>query len=348
MEVLAPHQEAEKMKEAYTARELDIEAVAPEGLGYGKGSISVKNRRESGDLPKETEETVKKEVRNPERHVVVEFNDDGCGDGRYTRRLYVLEMKKSDMCETSLNRSGLRAKIFGGGLIVGWIADRAISGPVTEQDTVTSDRRTVADKLTKNNIKFGGHTSDHAPDGKTGCGAIDHAPEIVRSAVEFAAQIRENITYLRPDIYSEERFAKVIDVFRSMAESSAYFGDGSIEDTKRIFAESKAVIKELQGDHAEIRFVRNEVPGTTINQSKIVEITNDIGEIFVDDSWRRDMYADALGKGSEEDAAVAALATEVWTLAVAATLTDGSLPVDRIRLKVSESGLSDEDDPLAA
>lgn len=337
MEILATSQETEKMQEARTVREVEIETIAPEGLGYGKGSISVKNRRASGDLPSEIEETVEKELRNPERHVDVEFNDDGCGDGRYTARLYVLEMQKSGMCETKLNRNGLRAKIFGGGLIVGWIADRAINGPVTDNDTVTNDRRSVADKLAKDKITFGGHTSDHATAGKTGCGAIDHAPEIVASAVEFAEQIRENVMTLRPDIYSEERFARVIDVFRSMAESETYFGDGSIDDTKRIFAESRAVIKELRGDHTEVRFVRNEVAGTTIHQAKIVEITNDVGEIFVDDAWRRDMYADALGDKNEENVVIATLAAEVWTLAVAATLTDGSLPVDRIRSADSTS-----------
>lgn len=312
--------------------EIQVETIAPEGLGYGKGSISVKKRRESGDLPASIEAIVEAEVRNPERHVQVEFNDDGCGDGRYTVRLYMLEMLKDVMSETELYRNGLRAKIFGGGLIVGWIADRAIKGKITDADNVTADRQEVADKLEKADIKFGGHTSDHASSDKTGCGAIDHAPEIIVAAVEFADKIKENIEFLRPDIFTEERFAKVMEVFSSMAESETYFGDGSIEETRKIFAKSKAVIKELKGDHAEIRFVRNEVPGVTIDQAAIVMLTDDVGEIFVDDAWRRDMYADALGGEDEENAAIAALATEVWTLAVAATLTDGTLPVDRMRI----------------
>lgn len=179
-------------------------------------------------------------------------------------------------------------------------------------------------------MQFGGHTSDHAKEGKTGCGAIDESPAIIASAGEFAAEIRENLIFLRPDIFTEERFAKVIDAFRSMAESPIYFGGSSIEDTRRILAESKAVIKELRGEHTEIRFVRNEVEGMTIDQASIVELTDDVGEIFVDDAWRRNQYAEALG-GDDEEVAIAALATEVWTLAVAATLTDGTLPVDRIR-----------------
>lgn len=318
-------------RETDTMPELQIETIAPEGLGYGNGSISVRKRRETGDLPPGVEAIVEHEVRNPDRLVQVEFNDDGCGDGRYTARLYLLEMLKSGMHQTELNRNGLRAKIFGGGLIVGWIADRALNGPIVENDTVTGDRQDVADKLVAAKITFGGHTSDHAKEGRTGCGAIDQAPAIVATAVEYADQIRENVEFLRPDIFTKERYAQVMDVFKSMSESPTYFGGNSIEETRQILAKSRAVIKELRGDHAEIRFVRNEVPGTTIHQAKIVEITDDIGEIFVDDAWRRDMYAEALGGDDDEQVAIAAMATEVWTLAVAAALTDGSLPVDRIR-----------------
>src|SRR5690606_22105643 len=148
--------------------------IAPEGLGYGKGSISVRKRRESGDLPIAIEQMVEAEVRNPDRHVEVEFNDDGCGDGRYTARLYLLEMLRNVMSETELYRNGLRAKMSAGGLIIGSIADRVLKGRVTEDDNVTADRQEVANKLEEADMKFGGHTSDHASNGKTGCGAIDH------------------------------------------------------------------------------------------------------------------------------------------------------------------------------
>lgn len=332
------HPASVEEREIQTMPEILVETIAPEGLGYGKGDISVARRREAGDLPASIEKTVEAEVRNPERHVAVEFNDDGCGDGRYTARLYLLELLRNVISETELKRNGIRAKIFGGGLIVGWIAGRALSGRISETDSVAADRQAVANKLEEAKIKFGGHTSDHASPGKTGCGAIDHAPEIIASAVDFAEKIKENVAFLRPDIFTEDRFAKVMEVFSSIEESSTYFGDGSIEETRKIFARSKAIIKELRGDHSEIRFVRNEVPGTTLDQASIVMMTNDIGEIFVDDAWRRDMYAEALGGKDEESVAIAAIATEVWTLAVAATLTDGTLPVDRVRMRAPADG----------
>lgn len=101
MENLPNNQHEES--EMYEMPNVQVETIAPNGLGYGKGSISAAKRRESSDLTPGVEAIVESEVRNPNRLVNVEFNDDGCGDGRYTARLYLLEMQKTNCMKLSLN-----------------------------------------------------------------------------------------------------------------------------------------------------------------------------------------------------------------------------------------------------
>lgn len=321
--------------------------LAPEGLGYGEGSISVVSQLESGELSAEALQTGGEIIMNdPDVFVPVDAdaNDDGCGDGRPTARVFRLIDTASGKVKEFFNKSRRRAKVFGGGLVVASSMWRSIAGEPDSGETVLGDRAFIAGELRKRGIAFGAHTDNHAEGEACGCGAIDKYPEITRNAVTR----KDQITTVLRGLYGEAEFARheaaienVFGRYAVLGENDKYFSNASGRQSMELLLEEGAIIKELEDKHLEDFIVVNDVEGTTFDQRVFDQKMKERGvkgtaQAFVVDTWRGRMYADSVADIAREhlkDVNVELVGQEAYadflirTLAVAGTLTKNDQPV---------------------
>ena len=336
--------------------DVEIFVLYPDGLGFGEGTISVKDQLETSKRSDRddglTEETLQvgTEVimKNDSvfKPVHSEANDDGCGDGRNVCAVYkyVPVVPESDEVRShrqrvELKKSLLRAKLFGGGLIAASSMWRVvIGGDVTPGDSVLEDRKIVADLLHANEINFGGHTDNHAKGEFCGCGAIDKYTEITANALKYRDKIEEILQVVLGGQYEDfqDGIGYVFSSYQDQVDSAdTYFADASGKKTKELLENSGAVIKELEDDHLEDFVVINDVEGETFDQRAFDEILRERGvkgtaQAFVVDLWRGRMYADFIadkaaesGKDRDQSYRRALADFLIRTLATSGTLTKG-------------------------
>jgi hypothetical protein len=89
---------------------------------------------------------------------------------------------------------------------------------------------------------------------------------------------------------------------------------------------SGKIVKELKGQHKEVRVVINTVENYTINQAKIREVSEDTAQVFAVDEWRLKQLSDKM-YDTEEQQSLAYFGMLIYTLATAGTLTPGDLKV---------------------
>ena len=301
---------------------LQIEAinVAPNGLGFGEGTISIESLRD--ELGQETMKKVDELINSPEILTPVsqdkdgnQLDDDGCGDGREVSQVYEGAITRS--------KSLTRSKVFGGGVTM---ATAALIGLGKAQglgirEAFSQGQATLRDKM----IGFGGHTDRHNKEdpNNCGCGAIDKAPTIVRNAVKFAPQIRASIEALGIDTTGLDEVESAYVEFAA-GEMGEYTGRSVI---KEITNDGK-VVKELDDDHKEVVAVLNLVEGFTVDQEKVRTATGGTAQSFAVDVWRAKDIAERLYKDEPEETRHKAFLSElVYTLATAGTLTAGDLPI---------------------
>lgn len=339
------------MSERQQMKEYKVDVIAPTGLGYGEGSISVADRLDRNELDLESLQAAVDIVTNdPDIFVPVEADDDGCGDGRGTARIYrflnpatgeIQEFKKS------LNR----AKLFGGGLIATSSMWRMVDDS-EDGKTLDGDREYIAAKLEEAGIPYGAHTDNHAKGEKCGCGAIDLYKEISENIVNYEENIRGTLQVLYGNAYEENIPAinVVFDKYRSLSET--YYGGTTGKSTMKFIEKDGAVIKQLDGPHLEGLTAINDEEDTTLDQEmlreKLVEkgLSPDI-QIFVVDTWRGKKYANFIADLAEENGqdretayAIAFADFLIRTCAVSATLTAGDQPVIRRSVKQADYSLA--------
>lgn len=327
----------------------EIAVIAPNGLGYGEGAISVNDQMEHGVLTMEALGAAIDIIKNDPRvfrRVDSDANDDGCGDGRPTEKVfhYLTGSDKTEYVEH--NASRLRAKVFGGGLVVASSMYRMLKGQPAEDDSVYHDREAVVALLKGNNVKYGAHTDSHASGDSCGCGAIDKYTLMTTNVTRYRNQIRENLKSLYGNEYDANRDAidSVFEFYDVLAGNDDYFRDATGKQTMELIEEEGAVIKMLRDEHLEDLIVANDIDGTTFDQREFDRLLKErLGEsapeiqVFAFDTWRGRMYADLVaGQFDSNDDDSAALRSRQAayadfmirsTLSVAATLTAGDLPV---------------------
>lgn len=328
-----------------------VELLAPNGLGFGKGGISVKTQLETGILTPEAPGHIHEVImHDPALFKPVEVADDGCGDGRpWTKIIQAITNLHGDQEIRSYKRSLLRAKVFGGGLVAGASMLRAIVGAPHENETVADDRQIIAEQFAAREFAHGAHTDNHATGTHCGCGAIDKYPEITANALYFREQIKSVLGVIYGETFDDNKEAieQVFSVYESLADNTTYFAGTTGEQSMSRILASGAVVKELYGHHVEDTIIINDVEGTTLDQQYYTQIVKDrcaekpeTVQAFTVDTWRGRIIADTVAKIAIEidptiDEAAArnrALADFlIRTLAVAGTLTAGDLPVYRHR-----------------
>lgn len=311
-----------------------VTCIAPDGLGFGEGAISYKNRAGS-DVPADELKKVEAVITDANR-ILVEvdqedgdyIDDDGCGDGRGVTEAggHDVWIKQGDnFYKKSLNR----AKVFGGGPAMMAAAKIALN---QKQPAEVSQLFVEAmDELDEHDIDYGAHTDEHAGDVQSGCGAIDNAPLIIENVSKYQAEIKATIKEIVPDI-DLMLLDEVIDSYGSYAQEmqiSSYRGQDVMDE---IDAREK-VIKRLMKGHNEMYVVINAVEHKTVNQFSVRDASHEVVQAFAVDLWRlNDINARVLTDDAEAQE-TALLSQLAYTLATAATLTDGSLPVYSIQEK---------------
>lgn len=313
-----------------------VECLAPEGTGLGVGSISLKKRLDNGEITQADLGRVSEILNDPTYYPPVEFGDDGCSDGRGTVSIYQLTHSKEIdpeqpdgplVSKAYYNRSGHRSKIFGGGLNIGWVMRRVIAGVPQIGETLNGDRLQIARELPQRGLEFGGHIGSHAQGKDIGCKALDDTVPIIGVTVENANEIYALTKKVKGDRFDDSAFNRTMEVFEAITKSHNYIEGATGRAAKDILDHYGAVIKELDGPHLEVAYMRQHKPGVTLWQARVNAETDGKLQIFNDDVWRRDEYADKLGAGKDELIKLADMAGEVITLGTTVALTDGTLQV---------------------
>lgn len=272
-----------------------------DGLGFGDADSSIGVNVEDAALLA----VIDSAVQTPNLLIPVDSDDDGCGDGRHVAD-----------GQTISNRP----KVFGGGAVMS--AAILIGLGETAADDPEGVLHEAIKKLEAKNINFGGHTDDYAEAPNCGCGAIDKFPAILVASDTYWRNIRNVITISGFGISGLgdvlQRFGKYAEKFKD----SPYSG---LTISEEIVAAGK-VVKQLAGNHIEKVIILNTVPGHTVNQAFIREQTGGKADAFAVDVWRMREIAEGLYDDPNLQER-AFLAEVVYTLATAAVLTRGNLPV---------------------
>lgn len=331
-------------------RSYEVAIIAEAGLGYGEGSISTKEQLKTGELTEQALVVALEIVQNrPDVFCDVDSdaNDDGCGDGRPAAKVFRYLKRQGETIVEEYKKSRRRAKVFGGGLPVAASMWRVIKGLPTEDESVLQDRVAMSRELSALNIAFGAHNDNHTVGEGCGCGAIDKYPQITANAAVYRTEITQTLRVLYGETYDENE-AAIEEVFAFYEElaprSENFFRDADGRKTMELIKDQGAVVKMLVDAHEEDIIVANDVDGTTFDQREfdacMKEALGDDApevQVFAFDTWRGRMYADAivtiaeklLPNTNSEMIRKKAYADFLIrsTLAVAATLTPGDLPV---------------------
>lgn len=313
-----------------------------DGLGLGFGVISRRHREaQAGNegLERVTDYT----VHNPRVLVTIDadaagniLTDDGCGDGRPVSRRADAVFTRVDGKPKQFSHSLHRAKVFGGGATMA-VAMRIGLGEA-RGETLESIFKSAMEACEAHGVNYGAHTDTRAKDGNCGCGAIDNAPAILQVIKNNQTYIVNTIKALGVDTHGlhvtkvdGKEVPGVLDHFVAAAEvdNGTYVGSAIV---RGILGNGK-VIKELAGDNRATRIILNFVEGHTVDQDFVRKQTAGRAQAFAVDAWRLAELASALYKDAEQERR-ALLSELVYTLATAAVLTDGTLPVYAVTISV--------------
>ena len=295
-----------------------------EGLGFGDGSISGHELR--GSAGAECVAAAEAIINSPAIISRVDansegllFDDDGCADGRKTKKIFHGVVEKTV--------SKIRQKVFGGGVAMATAYE--IGSGQSSGVPLQSVFSNGISALKRVGLNFGAHTADRVAAGRedfdSGCGAIDKAPEAI-----IAIGAHEDKVYSVLGVFgiSHEEAQPVIENFKAYALASYgqdYSGRSVVE---RIMEEGK-VVKQLEGTHVEFALVIMDIEDCTVNQAAVREATNGKLDVFATDLPRLRKIAKQLTIESTDPTAerTAFISELTYTLGVSGVITKGDLSV---------------------
>jgi hypothetical protein len=319
-------------------KDIIIDEIAPDGLGFGEGSIS--GRSENNGINTEILEYASTEILRPDNYKTVEAYDSGCGDGRPVYSVWAKLKHKFGGSQHRLeaDQSKLRPKLFGGDFATLYSILALASDMGVDAQTFKQMDNYVVSIMNNMGWVLGIHNDDHG-DGEndlTGCGAIDNRPKILENAIKFSDEISAVAQSQFGISAGDINLTNIM--FESRINNSDYFKGYSGSARQEHLEENveNVVRKVLTGDHQEAFVVINTRKGSTFDQETFRKnmrgnfVDEKLPQVFVVDIWQAETMIDKLAEKGyirEDRKSSAMAAVVVYTLATAATLTDGSLPV---------------------
>ncbi len=289
-----------------------------DGLGFGEGAISGEADPHVLALADEAirSDDILVPISRDEHGNIIE--DDGCGDGRSVKLIFRLKQ--------FFNRSLNRAKVFGGA--VAMTAASLIGAGQADGSSVGETFSSAIKLLNERNMDYGAHTDEHASGENSGCGAIDNAPKIIRSAVKYESQIRAVIDVLGADTSELNTVYKnFYDYVDKLPAAEDYSGRRVMGKIMR----AGKFVKQLAGKHHEKYILLNAVRDYTVDQELVRRATNGRAQVFAVDIWRMEDIASGLNPHDTTAESQTYLSELIYTLATSAVLTKGDLPVYLIK-----------------
>jgi hypothetical protein len=332
-------------------KDYPVEVLMLGSLGYGVGSISYNAKAD--EMTNNLLYQAERLINSGECLVDVEEQDDGCGDGRPADE--VVFCKDDGQIEarpiTAKSPVHERAKVFGGGYIISHVMDLALGRKSHDLD---EDLKRGVDELDKVGIHCGVHTGQHRHAGAVDCGANDREAEILANALDpqLTTKIMTTAKSLAEQMnqpLGDHVLEKALNNFEAALADKDYFAKSSGKSRLRTVMEQLkaeqmkrgdqshplAVSKNLFGDHHEAYVVLNFAEGKTFSQKlfrqQLAEQFPDLPaeqlpQVFTTDFARIKKIAVAKTDNAA-DFQIALSAGLVYSIATAATLTDGSLPM---------------------
>jgi len=240
-------------------------------------------------------------------------DDDGCPDGRGVKKIYHGQIEKE--------RSLKRPKVFGGGATM---AMATLVGVGAEKDASLHEAFEDSIRfLNEHMINFGAHSAEGANHGGSGCGAIDKAPEVIATAIEYKKEIKEILDSIGVDTKNISTIFENFENFETSMNKENYSGSAVVTS----IIENSKIIKELTGTHKEMAIIMNNFKGHTVDQSLVRQATGDSLQVFAFDVWRVEEIAQKMYPDDAEKQHLSVLSQLVYSMGVAAVLTNGDLPV---------------------
>ena len=197
----------------------------------------------------------------------------------------------------------------------------------------------LADILHDLHFEVGGHTDESANGEKTGCGAIDRMPEIVRAMADFRNTNRmiELTKAVMGDMYDKDAFSLVLgNAVKMSASEKSYFGEYKPNIFDRINKHTKNAVSKLVGNHNEVAAIINRMYGYTFHRDEFSAASRHKLQAFNYDYWKSVEMAESVVKNSAKYAHLNAdeklrlgkrilTARVMYSVATLMTLTDGSI-----------------------
>lgn len=191
-----------------------------------------------------------------------------------------------------------------------------------------SDADDMIHRLSKINLKPGGHRDNHA-DGKSavGCGAIDKMNQAVHflSDTKYVKSIYDLSKALIGDGFDDDNYYQILGEATLLNSQSENYFKNRLNSIKELEQKAKNSIATLVGEHRECLVVANYVPNTTLAENNLLEDYDGV-QVFNYDIWRSLDLADKLFPSSKDkkNKDLFIMARAMTAIATLMCLTDGS------------------------
>lgn len=309
------------------------ESNITEKPGLWPGDISLQKRVESGELSEERVDGAFSKLKN---YFVRSYRSARirCVDGR---PIEGYPENREQMRKRELGPQG--AGGTPGAALSFLLAEGHGSDKYSETARFSKDMGTFASDLNKLGFEVGGHTDDHESHEKTGCGAIDRMPEIIRNMTnpDNISRLDELTQAVMGDMYDTEVFSSVLgNATRMNAVSQTYFSDYKQSVLNKLQDYTKNAVSKLVGQHKETAAIVNRIYGYTFHRDEFSADNNDEIQAFSYDYWKSvemaeslffksDRYQDLSFDRKIELSKRMITARVMYTVATLMTLTDGSI-----------------------
>ena len=295
-----------------------LSEIAPDAKFVG--SISLKNKLESGSITQKELEKTKAIL--TECYVPVSKGlPMRCGDGRGeegTEELGFIELLQRELGTQAMGASQTHA-----------MANRMVSDP-SDEVTLEKDLMDIRASIVEAESEIGLHTDTHQHEpGKTGCGAVNGTESGVSA---YNNDVDNGATQLARAVVGEKYSDSAHASHKAKASKvPASYASDNVNLTNHMTDIGDRSKQVYAGNHEELLLAINNVQGTTLNRELFIRrCKEEIGkviQVFGVDAWHFGVVAEKRFPADEQKQTEYVTACADWQARPALSLTDGTVEV---------------------